>query len=60
MSGNKICEIIIDGGSCENMVSGEMVKKLGLYRQQHERPYQISWFKKGTEIHVKEKCLVTI
>ena len=29
-SGGKVCQVIIDGGSCENMVSKEMVDKLNL------------------------------
>ena len=29
-SGGKICQVIIDGGSCENMIAKEMVEKLNL------------------------------
>ena len=29
-SGGKICKVIIDGGSIDNLVAEEMVQKLGL------------------------------
>jgi hypothetical protein len=35
---------IIDGGSCNNLVNVEVVKKLGLTTQQHLHPYHIQWF----------------
>ncbi|GJS11982.1 putative reverse transcriptase domain, zinc finger, CCHC-type, aspartic peptidase domain protein [Tanacetum coccineum] len=39
----KVCTVIIDGGSCENMVSTTMVEKLGLPIQNHPDPYQLTW-----------------
>nr|GEW88765.1 hypothetical protein [Tanacetum cinerariifolium] len=48
----KICTVIIDGGSCENMVSTTMVKKLGLSIQNHPDPYQLTWLKKGNLVKV--------
>ena len=57
-SGGKVCQIIIDGGSCENMVSREMVEKLGLQCEKHPHPYRIAWFKKGNEVTIDKRCLV--
>nr|GEV11265.1 hypothetical protein [Tanacetum cinerariifolium] len=37
----KICTVIIDGESCENMVSTTMVEKLGLPIHNHPDPYQL-------------------
>ena len=54
-SGGKVCQIIIDGGSCENMVSREMVEKLGLQCENHPHPYHIAWFKKGNEVTIDKK-----
>ena len=51
-SGGKVCQVIIDGGSCENMVAKEMVEKLNLQCENHPHPYHIAWFKKGTEVTV--------
>nr|GEZ57252.1 RNA-directed DNA polymerase [Tanacetum cinerariifolium] len=54
----KICTVIIDGGSCENMVSTTMVEKLGLSIQNHPDPYQLTWLKKGNLVKVTHRCLV--
>nr|GEV31954.1 reverse transcriptase domain-containing protein [Tanacetum cinerariifolium] len=43
----KLCTVIIDGGSCDNMVATSMVEKLGLDVQDHPEPYQLTWLKKG-------------
>jgi hypothetical protein len=37
--GGKVCQVIIDSGSCENMVSKEMVDKLKLRHETHSHPY---------------------
>ena len=57
-SGGKVCQVIVDGGSCENMVSKEMVDKLNLQCEKHPHPYRIAWFKKGSEVTVDKRCLV--
>ena len=38
----KLCSMIIDGGSCENVVSQEVVDKLRLATQDHPHPYKLS------------------
>ena len=35
--------VIIDGGSYNNLVSSDLVKKLGLTTRLHPRPYHIQW-----------------
>nr|GFA57897.1 hypothetical protein [Tanacetum cinerariifolium] len=45
----KVCNVIIDGGSCENVISATMVSKLSLMTEEHPHPYKLSWFKKGNE-----------
>jgi hypothetical protein len=35
------CCIIIDGGSCNNLASAEMVEKLSLATKSHPQPYYI-------------------
>lgn len=54
----RLCNVIIDGGSCENFVSKEMVTKLNLVMQPHPKPYKVVWFKKGGEVKVTHQCLV--
>jgi hypothetical protein len=36
--------MIIDGGSCNNFASSDMVDKLALTTKPHPRPYHIQWF----------------
>ena len=38
---NRCVRVIIDGGSCNNLVSSELVKKLGLTTRPHQHPYHI-------------------
>ncbi|XP_022023527.1 uncharacterized protein LOC110923773 [Helianthus annuus] len=58
-SKGKVCTVIIDGGSCENVVAVEMVEKLGLKAEPHPDPYQLTWLKKGNIVKVTQRCLVT-
>ena len=44
---NKTCNLIIDGGSCTNVASTEMVNKLNLATITHPRPYTLQWLKRG-------------
>ena len=50
--------MIIDGGSCENVISTTIVEKLGLKTVEHPQPYKLSWLKKGNEVKVSRRCLV--
>ncbi|GJW38774.1 transposon ty3-I gag-pol polyprotein [Tanacetum coccineum] len=56
----KICCIIIDGGSCENLVSKALVKAFQLPTEPHPSPYQIGWIRKGLELKVTEFCKVPL
>nr|GEX82687.1 hypothetical protein [Tanacetum cinerariifolium] len=46
-SKGKFCDMIIDGGSSENVVSTYMVEKLGMKTQYYPEPYQLTWLEKG-------------
>ncbi|KAM0976371.1 hypothetical protein FF1_019350 [Malus domestica] len=48
----KICNLIIDSGSCENVVSQDMVNKLKLKTKKCHIPYKLAWLQKGNEMHV--------
>ena len=50
--------MIIDGGSCTNVVAASMVEKLNLQTQPHPRPYKLQWFQKGKGLLVEKRCLV--
>ncbi|PKI41852.1 hypothetical protein CRG98_037757, partial [Punica granatum] len=57
-SHGKVCTVIIDSGSCENVISTTMVEKLHLKVEPHLDPYKLSWLKKGNDVHVNKRCLV--
>ena len=57
--GGKVCRLVIDSRSCENVVSEEAVQKLGLATEKHPNPYKLSWLKKGNEVTVSKCCLVS-
>ncbi|KAL4360763.1 hypothetical protein GQ457_04G020130 [Hibiscus cannabinus] len=55
---NKVCVVIIDGGSCTNVASSIMVEKLGLKTTKHPNPYRLKWLNDGGEIKVTKQVLV--
>ena len=54
----RLCTLIIDGGSCSNLASEELVEKLNLKTEDHPNPYQIAWVNDAS-ILVSSRCLVT-
>jgi len=38
---DKVCKVIIDGGSCHNLASKQKVDKLGLKLLKHPHPYHV-------------------
>ncbi|KAH9716981.1 Endonuclease [Citrus sinensis] len=40
---DKVCSMIIDGGSCTNVASTSLVEKLKLKTLKHPRPYKLQW-----------------
>lgn len=54
----KVCEVIIDSGCSENVISNSVVKSLQLKTSEHPKPYRISWIKKCVEVVVTDLCKV--
>ncbi|XP_066358119.1 uncharacterized protein [Miscanthus floridulus] len=48
----KVVKVIIDGGSCHNLASCEMVDKLGLKLQRHPHPYHVQWLNDSGDIKI--------
>ena len=40
---DKLCRIIVDNGSCNNIASEEFVDRLGLKSRRHPSPYKMQW-----------------
>lgn len=49
---SKVCDLIIDGGSCDNIISSKTVQKLGLQTKTHVWPYRIRWITNMAEMKV--------
>ncbi|XP_074284012.1 uncharacterized protein LOC141608569 [Silene latifolia] len=56
--GDKWCSVIIDGGSCTNVASSEMVSKLGLSTSEHPSPYSLHWLNNGSKVKVSKQVRV--
>ncbi|KAK4852718.1 hypothetical protein QYF36_026486 [Acer negundo] len=52
---DKVCSLIIDGGSCIDMASTTMVEKLNLATLKHPKPYKLQWLIDSDEIKVTKQ-----
>ena len=57
---NKVCTLIVDGGSCENFVSQKLVDNLKLSTKKHTDPYMLGCVKKGSSVKVTEACKIPL
>jgi hypothetical protein len=48
----QVCIFIIDGGSCNNIVSALLVEKLGLPTHRHPHPYYMQWLNSSGTVKV--------
>jgi hypothetical protein len=55
---DRVCKVIVDSGSTDNLISTEMVEKLELETTDHPSPYRVSWLQKGHRVTVTKQCLV--
>jgi hypothetical protein len=55
---DRVCKVIMDSGSMDNLVSTEMVEKLELETIDHPSPYRVSWLQKGHQVTLTKQCLV--
>ena len=50
--------MIIDGGSCTNVVSTELVEKLGFHTTKHPMPYKLQWLNDCGKIKVTKQVKI--
>ena len=53
------CSVVIDSGSCTNVVSSILVNRLNLKTQPHPRPYKLQWLNDCGEVRVTQQTLVS-
>ncbi|XP_048228314.1 uncharacterized protein LOC125369579 [Ricinus communis] len=56
---DKTCDVIVDGGSCTDVASTELVSKLKLPLRNHAKPYKLNWLNNETGLKVKKQALVS-
>lgn len=56
---DKVCSMIIDSGSCTNVTSVTLVRKLGLNTIKHERPYQLQWLNECGVVRVNRQVMIS-
>ncbi|XP_019431653.1 PREDICTED: uncharacterized protein LOC109338795 [Lupinus angustifolius] len=57
VAGN-VCSLIIDGGSCANVMSTRLVSKLNLVTRTHPTPYRLQWLSEVGEMIVNQQAEV--
>ena len=55
---NRRVRTIIDSGSCNNLVSSDLVKKLGLTTRAHSHPYYLQWLNNSGKAKVTKSARV--
>ena len=51
----KVCKVIVDSCSTNNIISKKEVKKLKIEKIPYTNPYKVTWLNKGQSILVSEK-----
>ncbi|KAK9668686.1 hypothetical protein RND81_13G078400 [Saponaria officinalis] len=57
---NKTCNLIIDSGSCTNVVSKSLVDELKLQTRDRDKSYKLHWLNGDYGIHVKKQALISL
>lgn len=57
MTSGKQGTTIINSGNTENLVSQEIVEKLGLKTKRLNCSYNLAWFNEGSKVPIKFRCL---
>ncbi|XP_051130355.1 uncharacterized protein LOC127250921 [Andrographis paniculata] len=58
--GGKVCSLIIDSGSCTNIVSELAVRKLNLLTTPHPKPFKLQWVSNYGDLNVNKQVTVPI
>ena len=51
-------DTLFDGGSQENLISEDLVKKLNLETIPHPKPYPLGWIYKAENLKFSKKCIL--
>jgi hypothetical protein len=51
-------DAFIDSGSEYNLISEEVIKKLGLNTKMHHKPYSLNWISKDHKFPITKQCII--
>jgi hypothetical protein len=55
---DRVCKVIVDSCSIDNLVSIDMVENMELETIDHPSPYRVLWLQKGHQVTITKQCLV--
>ena len=56
--GDKVCSVVIDGESCTNVASTELLEKVSLPTMKHPRPYRLQWLNSTGVVRVFKQVML--
>ncbi|KAH0751925.1 hypothetical protein KY290_005193 [Solanum tuberosum] len=55
---DKVCSLIIDSGSCTNVVSSSLVERMKIQTIKHPNPYKLQWLNESEEMMVLKQASI--
>ncbi|XP_021755458.1 uncharacterized protein LOC110720719 [Chenopodium quinoa] len=55
----RLCDMIIDSGSCTNVVSTTLIDKLKHPTTEHPQPYKLHWLSNTSDVEVTKQALIS-
>lgn len=56
---DRLCDMIIDTGSCTNVVSTTLIDKLNYPTKDHPQPYKLHWLSNSSDVKVHKQALIS-
>ena len=55
---DNVCSLIIDSGSCTNVVSSSMVESMKIHTSKHPNPYKVQWLNESGDMKVLKQSSI--
>ncbi|KAK9733218.1 hypothetical protein RND81_04G051900 [Saponaria officinalis] len=57
---DRICTLIVDSGSCTNVIARDIITKLKILTKDHPKPYRLHWLDGNNGVMVKKQALISL
>ncbi|KAK9705281.1 hypothetical protein RND81_07G044700 [Saponaria officinalis] len=57
---NRICTLIVDSGSCTNVIARDVITKLKIPTKDHPKPCRLHWLDGNNGVMVKKQALISL